>query len=216
MAYEAIAAVASYVYEAFVGASAVEGAGAAAEVGSAAASEAAVASAASTASTATYVSAAATAASAAASYQSSRNQQASAEFNAGMSESNAQTTSMQAGAAEEAQRRKSNLVLGEQRAAFAQSGVDPSSGSGLLVQQQSATNAELDALNIRYQGLMQSRGLLAQAGLDRRQGQIFGQNAAWAGVNGALATEGTLLSGKGNYMRQRAIAGRYGGAGGYG
>jgi hypothetical protein len=42
--------------------------------------------------------------------------------------------------------------LGSQRAAAVQSGFDPNSGSIAQLQQQSAGNAELDALTTRYQG----------------------------------------------------------------
>lgn len=218
MAYESIAAFATYVYEAFAGASLAEGAGAAAEIGSAAAGSAgastlaeaaltssAASTSASTAATwATYAQVASAVLAGGAAYSSAQNQAEAAKFNAGMGESNAQLASMQAGAAEDAQRRKSALVLGEQRAAFAGSGVDPNSGTGLLVQEQSASNAELDALNIRYEGLLRGRGLLAQSQLDTRQASIYGQNANLALANTALSGTGAYLGGKGNYYKIRA------------
>jgi len=57
-----------------------------------------------------------------------------------------------ANANEERIRRNSAQELGNQRAATAQSGFDPSSGSMLKLQGDSAGNAELDALTERYKG----------------------------------------------------------------
>lgn len=57
-----------------------------------------------------------------------------------------------ADAKEESIRRSTSQALGEQRAAAAQSGFDPSSGSIVKLQQQSAGEAELDALTARYEG----------------------------------------------------------------
>lgn len=67
---------------------------------------------------------------------------------------------------EEAQRREARQVLGMQAAAMAQAGggID----EGLL--RQSAVLAELDALNIRYRGAMESQGLLSQAKAAKREG----------------------------------------------
>lgn len=57
-----------------------------------------------------------------------------------------------ADANEERIRARSAQALGEQRAAAAQSGFDPNSGSLATLQQQSSGNAELDALTERYKG----------------------------------------------------------------
>lgn len=224
MAYEAIAAIGSYIYEIFAGASVAEGAGAAAEVGSAAAGAAGAttwgealatssAAAAGTTGAATYAAMAAQALGGAAAVQSSLNQSASAEFNAKMGISNAEQAAMQAGAAEDAQRRRAGIALGEGRAAMAQSGVDPTSGSGLLVEEQSARNAELDALTVRYQGLLEGRGLLAQSALDQRQAAIYSQNAVYAGLGGALGTYGAYKAGQGTSLLLRSRPGGY--LGGY-
>jgi len=205
---------ASTAAETAIGAAAAEagvGGGAAAGEAAYAASIASstIATTASATSYATYAAMASSALSGLGGITSALNQQGSAEYNAAMGRSNAEMASMQAGAAEEAQRRKAELLLGEQRAAFVQSGVDPSSGTGLLVQNQSARNAEMDALNVRYQGLLQGRGLLAQSQLDTRQAAIYGQNATLTGVNAALSTYGAYQAGKGRYLKQ----GNYSGAG---
>lgn len=57
-----------------------------------------------------------------------------------------------ASANEDRVRAHSAQTLGEQRAAAVQSGFDANTGSLATVQQQSAGNAELDALTQRYQG----------------------------------------------------------------
>lgn len=74
-------------------------------------------------------------------------QQAKAERDVGQMTANANEESTHAN---DAQR------LGEQRAAAAQSGFDPNSGSFLQLQQQSAGNAFLGELNQRYQGQLAS------------------------------------------------------------
>lgn len=71
-------------------------------------------------------------------------------------------------AAEDATRREGRASQGRLNASVAQSGVDAGSGSALRVATQSATYAELDALNVRYAGLMKGYSVDLQAqGLDR-------------------------------------------------
>lgn len=53
-------------------------------------------------------------------------------------------------------RRENAYQLGKQRAAMAESGFDSSSGSALMLQGDSAANAELAALTERYKGELQA------------------------------------------------------------
>lgn len=94
-----------------------------------------------------------------------------ANYNAAILESNADQATREAGAREEAQRRDAAFQLGRQRAAIAQSG-GGFGGSAADVMRQSASLAELDALNIRYEGDLRRRGLLAEAGMSRWQGKM--------------------------------------------
>lgn len=77
-------------------------------------------------------------------------------FDAGASSVDAQNSKAMgyasSNANEERIRRANRLRLGEQRAAAAQSGFDPSSGSLASLQAESAGQAELDALTERYKG----------------------------------------------------------------
>lgn len=77
----------------------------------------------------------------------------------------------QSTADEEAQRRQARLLHGAQAAALAQSGTGMD-GSNEQIMSQSAAMAELDALNIRYRGQMESRGLLARAKAAKRTGNL--------------------------------------------
>lgn len=60
------------------------------------------------------------------------------------------------------QRREGRDFMGRQAAAFAQAGIGYG-GTSEMVIRDSAIKAELDALNIRYRGQVQSRALLAEA-----------------------------------------------------
>lgn len=125
-----------------------------------------------------------------ASYQAQANADA---YNAEIDAQNARVARQQANAREEAQRRQAKQVLGEQRAALAQAGIGLS-GSAADVYQQSATNAELDALNIRYEGELQARGLLAQSELNTYQGKASRMNAGSARRGGYTNAAATILS----------------------
>lgn len=85
---------------------------------------------------------------------------------------------------EDAARRSSAQRLGALYASTAQSGIDPNSGSAAHVLADSATNAEYDALNVRYQGLAQRDQLMTRAAFERsgakqaRAGGYFGAAAS--------------------------------------
>lgn len=132
----------------------------------------------------------------AASYKS---QQQATDYNAAVMEQNAGIERQQANAREEAQRREARQILGSQRAAFAQAGTGLG-GSAADVMEQSATNAELDALTLRYEGDMRARGLMAQAEGEKYQSRAAGANASSAGSMGAFGAVGSILSGVGSYM----------------
>ena len=78
---------------------------------------------------------------------------ATARANAAQAIGNMQAVEAQASAQELAQRRQSGQYLGRQAAALADSGTGSiGSGSNVDVLRQSAYDAEIDALNTRYQG----------------------------------------------------------------
>lgn len=126
-----------------------------------------------------------------------RAQQDAANYNATIEAQGATTARQQANAREEAQRRATRQFLGEQRAGLSQAGIGLD-GSAADVHGQSAANAELDALNIRYEGELDARGLLAQSALTRHEGQVAGVNARTARRAGYMNAASTILSGSAN------------------
>lgn len=116
-------------------------------------------------------------------YQQS--QQAEAE--ADLASKNATAAAEQAAQAEDATRRRNRSILARQRAAIAESGIG-FGGSSETLQQTSAVQAELDALNIRYEGRMRGLGFQADANIARQRGR----NAM---TGGALSASGQLLGG---------------------
>lgn len=120
--------------------------------------------------------------------------QNAADYNAEMEAQNARVARQQAGAREEAQRRQARQVLGEQRAALSQAGIGLA-GSAADVYGQSAANAELDALNIRYEGELGARGLLAQSELSRHEGSVSAMNGKSAKRASYVNAASSLLAG---------------------
>lgn len=120
--------------------------------------------------------------------------QQAADYNAEIQAQNARVARQQAGAREEAQRRQARQVLGEQRAALSQAGIGLG-GSAADVYGQSAANAELDALNIRYEGELDARGLLAQSALSTYGGQVDRMNGKIGKQAGYTNAAASLLTG---------------------
>lgn len=83
-------------------------------------------------------------------------------YRAGIARQAAVTKGQQASAAEEALRREQRQFLGRQRAAVAESGTG-FGGSNDDIMRQSMAQAELDALNIQYEGNIERLNLLEQA-----------------------------------------------------
>lgn len=96
----------------------------------------------------------------------------------------ARATFQQSTQDEYAQRREARAFLGRQAAAFAEAGVGP--GTSDYVQEQSAILAELDALNIRYRGVLQGRGLLAEAKNVKKQSKLLAGAQLLAGISDAM------------------------------
>lgn len=123
-----------------------------------------------------------------------RAQQNAANYNAQVKTNQATIERQQANAREEQQRRQARGLLGKQRAALTQAGIGLG-GSVLDLEEQSAIRAELDALTIRYEGDIKSKGLLASAEQDRYEGEVAlvaGKNAQKAAYISAGAS---ILSG---------------------
>lgn len=120
-----------------------------------------------------------------------------ADRNAQVEAQNARNAQLVANANEEAQRRKSAYLLGEQRASLAQAGIGLD-GSAADAYRQSAQNAELDALNIRYEGRLRGAAGTARSMLDRYDASVSRLNAQGAAVAGGVGVASSLLSGASN------------------
>lgn len=121
-----------------------------------------------------------------------------AEYNATVARQNAQVAGAQASAQEEQQRRKFRALQGEAIAGMAQSGT-ALDGSNADVLRQNAVANELDALTIRYEGQMKSRGLNAQADLDTLNAQASRRAGRDARTAGYINAGAQLLSGGSKY-----------------
>lgn len=136
--------------------------------------------------------------------QASANYKAQAqasEYNAAVARNNAQAARQESTAAQIAQQRRGRQILGAQRAATSQSGVGFGGSSGDLLEQ-SGTFAELDALNLAYEGEVRASGFMAQSDLDSYYARVSKTNASSARTSGylgaasALATGGSRLYGQ--------------------
>jgi len=101
-------------------------------------------------------------------------------------EEQARAAALEAGAAEETQRRQAREAFGETRAAGAQMGL-LESASFADAYSAAATAAELDALNIRYEGEGRRRGLMFEAGATRAAKPLWGPAILSAGTNALMA-----------------------------
>lgn len=111
-------------------------------------------------------------------------------YNALVTKQKADAARSTANAREDQQRREARFMAGQRRAAIAQSGTGLG-GSNADIDRQSEIMAELDALNIRYEGATQSTGLLNQSALDTasaRNNNKRAKSAMGMGIiNGATA-----------------------------
>ena len=122
------------------------------------------------------------------------------EYNAAVMKQKSDATLAAFGRREEQQRRVSRFMLGQQRAGVAESGLGLG-GSNADIERQSEVAAELDALNVRYQGELESKGLLAQSNLESWQSGINRSNSSNSLYAGYMGAAGAALSGAGSYMR---------------
>lgn len=133
------------------------------------------------------------------SIMSGRAQRKASEQSAKLAEMNAQRGLREAGEAESRQRRMGRRALATQRTAVSQSGFSMS-GSMLDWLEESATMAELDALNIRYEGQARADSQRVGTQMDLAQGR----DAQTAGYIGAGAN---LLQGAAQYGQYKLARG---------
>lgn len=107
-----------------------------------------------------------------------------ATFNSQVATNEANVSVDQANAASGIQRRVGREALGKQAAAFGAAGVGYG-GSSETALDQSAVNAELDALNTKYKGSTTAYGYQVQAGQDKSEASQYNLMAGAALLKGA-------------------------------
>ena len=127
--------------------------------------------------------------------QESRASAAASEFNAKVAENNAVIAEQTAAADERRARRESARRIAGSRAAFGAAGV-ALEGSPLDVIEDQASDAEVDALNLRYRGRLEANNYRAQAGLDRA-------NARNARTRGVIKAGTALLGGAADFGQRK-------------
>jgi hypothetical protein len=122
------------------------------------------------------------------------NQAAASRYNAEVSRQQADQALQVSAAQQMQQRRQARQVLGLQRAGAAESGVGMG-GSNADLLERSETLAELDALNLAYEGTLRARGYTTQAELDEFQARAFDAQAKSTKRAGYLSAAGSILGG---------------------
>lgn len=112
------------------------------------------------------------------------------DYNAAQLRQNAIIEQSQGNLREEAQRRKASQVAGQQAAAIAQSG-GGMGGSAADIMRESAINAELDAMTIRYESELKSKGLKNQAAGEQYAGEVARQAGYYNAIGSVLNTGAT-------------------------
>lgn len=116
------------------------------------------------------------------------------EYNAAINRQRAETARSAWNQREEQQRRAARVFMGKQRAAIAESGLGLG-GSNADIERQSEVLAELDALNIRYEGELEASGFLAQSELDTYEAGSLKSQAKQAKKASYLGIASSILSG---------------------
>lgn len=120
---------------------------------------------------------------------------AAANYNANIQRQQASTVGQQTSAREDLQRKQARQIIARQVAAGAESGVNITTGSASDVFRQSLYDAEMDALNIRYEGELNRIGLLNQAKLSDWEADVSRSNAKSSKKAGYLNAVVSLASG---------------------
>lgn len=121
-------------------------------------------------------------------------QAAGSRYNAAVSRDQARQA-LQVSTAQQLQlRREQRQAAGRQRAAAAQAGIGDG-GSVADIMEQSQTLAELDVLNVAYDGMLRARGYTTQADLDEFSARSYQSQAKAARRAGYFGAVGSLLQG---------------------
>lgn len=127
-----------------------------------------------------------------------RGQAATAEYNAEIAQVNAENALLSSSSNQLQLRREQRQFFGTQRAIAAQSGAGPG-GSNRDIIEQSEDVAELDALNLAYEGELKAHGYMTQSDVDSLTARMYQSQVS--GVNRAAmySTIGTIAGTYGKY-----------------
>jgi len=125
-----------------------------------------------------------------AAYEQGQAQQEVYDYNAKVARQQAESAKQAATLQAEADRERSRRILGRQRALYGVAGVEVDAGSPLLIQADSARQAELNAQTIEWRGAVTAGNFMQESVLDR----FMGRASARAGTFGAGTS---LLKGAG-------------------
>lgn len=147
----------------------------------------------------------------AANYQAEQNAQ---NYNAQLYQQQSEQAMAQASERANVQSRQATQVMGQQRAATAQSGLG-FIGTGAELIDQSASMAELDRQNILYEGLLTGQGLQSQSVQSTYAAQVAGSQIQPSITGGYMSAAGSILGGVASGMGQYASMGKASGGGGF-
>ena len=119
-------------------------------------------------------------------YSAARSQSQASEYNATVASQRATVAMDQGNVNEEAQRRRGQMILGTQAAGAADNG--GLSGTNVDLLKQSATNVEMDALDIRYGAKLQALSAQDQEQLSRQQARDA-TTSGWFNAGAAALTQ---------------------------
>lgn len=137
--------------------------------------------------------------------QAGQTQQAAdiAGYNAQVAAAQARNAARVGAANEAAQRRKNADIIGQQAAALAEANIGgASAGSGYDVIRQNQAQLELDALNTRYQGLLNRTALNQQSRMYSFESNQLNQQASQQKLGAYLGAGTALLGGASKYTQQ--------------
>lgn len=132
-------------------------------------------------------------------YQS---QAQASEYNAKVSRQQADQALAVSTAQQIQQRREARQVLGRQRAQMAESGVGFTGSAGDVLER-SETLAELDALNLAYEGMLKARSYTTQAELDDFYARSYQSSAKNVKRAGYLQAAGSVAQGAFMYSQMK-------------
>lgn len=93
-------------------------------------------------------------------------------------------------------RERNRQALSSQRAAMLANGIDPSSGSAGIGSEQQMRDAELDALTLRYEGLLQAKGLRDQGAMALWEGKTAKKQSRFDAASQLISSAGSYMSGR--------------------